>query len=311
MKNADYIKYGESYGESFMRYWNFNDLKKNRFYFYRDPKCWLPFYIVTDHTTECTVHAHEFIEIAILSCGTLEHKRFIPGEKIFTEQLTAGDIIAFMPGECHEFSQGKDNCALHNLDFSPELVDAVWSKLLTLPGLNRIIKERKTLHMTAGQQEHISAAILRLQQEFFQQQVGYELLLPGLLCDLLTQIGRIPLQQKQIPRNQHIVAATRYIQCNYRKPMTLDDIAQNAGVGRTYICRLFKEELNTSIWDYVNRTRIEQAKFHIQTAQNITIYEIAGKCGFEDSSYFARIFRKYEGISPREYIRKAAELPHK
>ena len=294
-----------------MRYWNFDDLKKNRSYFYRSPECWLPFYIVTDHTSECIVHAHQFIEIAILNCGTLEHKRFIPGEEVYCEQLTAGDIIAFMPGECHEFSQGKNSSILHNFDFSPELIAREWEKLVKLPGLDRIVRERKTLHIPAEQRERIFSAIQRIQKEFFQQQIGYELILPGLLCDLLTQIGRIPVQQEQTPRNPHIISAIKYIQRNYQKTITLDNIAQSAGVGRTYLCRLFKEELNTSVWDYVNRTRIEQAKFYIQTAQNITVYEIAARCGFEDSSYFARIFRKYEGISPREYIRRNQGSPHK
>ena len=288
-----------------MRYWNFDDLKKNRSYFYRSPECWMPFYVVTDHTSECAVHAHEFIEIAILTCGTLEHKRFLPGEEVFTELLTAGDIIAFMPGECHEFHHGKDNAILHNLDFSVDLIAPIWEKLVELPGFHRIIKQRQTLHMPSEIQERISASILRLQQEFFQQQPGYELILPGLLCDLLTQIGRISLHQTQTPRSRHIIAVTKYIKRNYQKMITLDDIAQNAGISKNYICCLFREELNTNIWDFINQTRIEQAKFYIQTAQNMAIYEIAEKCGFNDSGYFARIFRKYEGVSPREYMRKA------
>lgn len=287
-----------------MRHWNFNDLKKNRYYFYQSPECWLPFYIVTDYTSGCEVHSHEFIEIAILSCGTLEHKRFIPGEEVFTEQLSAGDIVAFMPGECHEFSGTKGSTALHNLDFSAELIAPVWEKLLAFPGFDTLIKKRKTLHVPPEIQERIFSAILRMQQEFFQQQAGYELILPGLLCDLLTQIGRISPKQLQAPHNRHIAAAERYIKRNYKNRMTLNDIAQNAGVSRTYICRLFQEDLNISVWDFVNKTRIEQAKFYIQTAQNMAIYEIASLCGFEDSSYFARIFRKHEGISPREYMQK-------
>lgn len=294
-----------------MRCWKFNDLKKNRSHFYRDPECWLPFYVVTDHSSDCAVHCHEFIEIAILTGGTLEHKRFIAGEEVFTEQLTAGDIVAFMPGEYHEFSQGKEKTTLHNLDFSPEIIAPAWEKLIQLPGLDDIIKKRRTLRMPPEIQERISSSILRLQQEFFQQQTGYDIILPGLLCDLLAQIGRISQHKIPISSNQHISAAIKFIQQNYNDMLSLDDIARSAGVSRTYLCWLFKEELSTSVWDFVNKTRIEQAKFYIQTAQNIALYEIAERCGFEDSSYFARIFRKYEGVSPREYMHKAQSMTFK
>lgn len=293
-----------------MKCWNFRELKNERAYFYRDQSLWLPFYILTDHSNGSTVHTHEFIEIPIIRQGTLQHRRFQAGEDALEQQLSAGDILGFLPGERHEFNGENNDAVLDNLDFSPEIFGSAWHELLKLPGLDALFNRRQTLHASPAELEQITHLVLRIQQEFFHQQPGYELNLPGLLTDLLIKIGRLPLRQENVISNVHINAAVQYIRKHYAQKITLDNIARASGVGRTYLCRLFQENMAMSVWDFVNRTRIEQAKFHIQTTHNIAVYEIAAACGFEDSSYFARLFRKIEGVSPRGYIQQIHRSNH-
>jgi len=52
--------------------------------------------------------------------------------------------------------------------------------------------------------------------------------------------------------------------------------------------------------DYLNQTRMTHAKSLLQMTQ-LSIQEVAARCGFNDSSYFCRIFKKYSGLSPIQY----------
>ena len=64
-----------------------------------------------------------------------------------------------------------------------------------------------------------------------------------------------------------------------------------------------------NLFDIINKKRLEKAKEYIR--QGNKIYEIAQKVGFDDVSYFSRVFRKYEGCSPREYEKKLQEEKRK
>ena len=64
-----------------------------------------------------------------------------------------------------------------------------------------------------------------------------------------------------------------------------------------------------SLWDFLHRVRIENAKFYLQTTSDARIGEVAAGCGFENNSYFAKVFKKIEGVSPREYLEKIRSQP--
>lgn len=91
-----------------------------------------------------------------------------------------------------------------------------------------------------------------------------------------------------------------YIELNYGEKITLRDLAAHIHLCEEECCRLFKSVMNMSIFDYIQEYRIKKAcKFLAETKFSIT--EIACMVGYNDSNYFSKTFRKYEGISPREY----------
>ena len=67
-----------------------------------------------------------------------------------------------------------------------------------------------------------------------------------------------------------------------------------------YLCRFFKDYTSRTPIDYINNLRIEAA-CHELTSGDMTITEAAIECGFNDISYFSKMFKKYKGITPREY----------
>lgn len=95
----------------------------------------------------------------------------------------------------------------------------------------------------------------------------------------------------------------RFIEENYSERLTLEDIANEVHVNKAYLNRTFKAQTGENLFEYINRLKIKKAKIYIKK-YNKKIYEVAQLLGFEDTAYFSRIFKKYEGISPKEYEKK-------
>lgn len=91
-----------------------------------------------------------------------------------------------------------------------------------------------------------------------------------------------------------------YIKSNYRKHMSLEDIAASTYLSKTYLSSLFKKETGYSISEYINIVRIDRSK-SLLMEENMSIIEIANLCGFEDQSYFTKVFKHIVGITPKKY----------
>ena len=92
----------------------------------------------------------------------------------------------------------------------------------------------------------------------------------------------------------------KYIEENLDKKLCLNDIAVSVHMNKSYISRMFKEKMGENLFDYINKRKIEKAKILIKN-NVLRMYEIALSVGMEDTAYFSRVFKKYEGISPSEY----------
>ena len=91
-----------------------------------------------------------------------------------------------------------------------------------------------------------------------------------------------------------------YIEKNYSKKITLNDIAEELHANSSYLSRLYKKESGQNLFDVILKKRIEKAKVYMETTDR-KIYEISQSVGFDDTGYFSRIFKRYTGVSPKEY----------
>jgi len=94
--------------------------------------------------------------------------------------------------------------------------------------------------------------------------------------------------------------ARRYIMENYYKPLTIEDVAQQLFVSPSHLSRLFREQLDCTVNDYLTRVRIEKA-VEIISKPEYSIEQVARAVGFQSQSYFAKVFRKYLGVTPLVY----------
>ena len=105
--------------------------------------------------------------------------------------------------------------------------------------------------------------------------------------------------ENRIDPSETVARVSGYIEENYGKDISLLDIARFAGMTTSYLCRLFKKETNTTVNACLTRIRIEKSKELLETDESIA--DVAKKCGFSDQSYFTKVFRQTEGMTPLKY----------
>lgn len=94
-----------------------------------------------------------------------------------------------------------------------------------------------------------------------------------------------------------------YIAINYGDNILIEDMAAQADLSTSHFSRLFKQTIGQSPYQFLMFYRIEQAKKMLDNP-NALMIDIAMDCGFSDQAHFSRVFRKIEGITPKQYRRK-------
>ncbi|MFB3896390.1 MAG: PocR ligand-binding domain-containing protein [bacterium] len=123
------------------------------------------------------------------------------------------------------------------------------------------------------------------------------------LIKLLDRFSAQVYEKRNIEKIKVISEALDYIRKKSTTPLTLSEVANRVHRSPFYLSHLFKEQLDTTFSDYLNLARIEKAKQLMQNHE-LSLAEIAQSVGFTDQSYFGRIFKREEGITPAKYRKK-------
>jgi len=101
--------------------------------------------------------------------------------------------------------------------------------------------------------------------------------------------------------------AVTYIAAHYMEKFTLHELATKLFVSDSYLSKLFRQELNSNFTDYLNRTRIDHST-ELMRNTDLSILEISGMVGFDDQSYFTKVFKRALGETPKQYRKKIHNL---
>lgn len=109
------------------------------------------------------------------------------------------------------------------------------------------------------------------------------------------------IQGKREEKSTDVIkVAGKYIQDNYSKDISLDDVSRVVGISPYYFSKIFKEETGVNFIEYLTNIRIERAKELLATS-DMSMKEICSMCGYPDPNYFSRTFKKNVGVTPTEY----------
>lgn len=107
---------------------------------------------------------------------------------------------------------------------------------------------------------------------------------------------------KKISSEHLIQKAKQYIDNNYYKDISLDDVADQIFLNPIYFSRFFKQQTGENFIDYLTKVRMEKA-IELLKQNRYKAYEIGEKVGYKNSRYFSRVFKQYTGCTTKEYVR--------
>ncbi|MCR5656940.1 MAG: response regulator [Butyrivibrio sp.] len=97
-----------------------------------------------------------------------------------------------------------------------------------------------------------------------------------------------------------IKTSKRYIEENFAKDISLDDVSRVVNISPYYFSKIFKEESGLNFIEYLTNIRIDKAK-ELLLNSDYSMKEICSMCGYTDPNYFSRSFKKNVGVTPTEY----------
>lgn len=244
-------------------------------------------------TVMTNAHFHNFHELYFLEHG---RTKYFIGNKIYF--LEEGDM-AFIPnGVFHKTSNEEDQLVeRHILGFSDTLVGEHY-----LPYVEQL-KQYNYVKFPSEHIHRITEIIRKISHEERHKQEGYLEMQKLYLRQMLILISRFRLadsQEDASALHNIIQDSVTYISKNVGDDLSLHTLAKKYNVSPNYFSKQFKSLTGIGLNEYINIARITAAeKLLIKTNKPIT--EVALECGFNDSNYFAAVFKKLKGVTPKKY----------
>lgn len=108
------------------------------------------------------------------------------------------------------------------------------------------------------------------------------------------------LSEPTLRHNDVIIHTIDYIRQNYMTKITLESAAAHVFLSPSYLSKIFKEEIGLNFNNYLNKVRIEHAK-RLLLNDNVDLISIAALVGYEDQSYFSKVFKRITGVTPKKF----------
>lgn len=267
----------------------------------------IAFYHVDEHHPRYNMpfHWHKEMEIIHILQGTLHI--YLDDTELFASR---GDILLIEEGIIHGGTPDHCayECAVFDLTALLAHTDACkrYFRLIT----RHLIRLNQYFPAAQPDAERLRQSVVRLFDAIRYPHAGSELLTLGALyaffgCifeqEYYVQISLTPRQTHK--KMDQLKPVLEYIDNNYAAPITLSDLSRIAGMSPKYFCRYFRAAIHRTPMDYLNYYRVERACQLLSTTE-LPITEVAYRCGFNDSSYFVKTFKKYMGTTPKQYALK-------
>lgn len=249
-------------------------------------------------------HWHKEIEIALVYQGKMKYK---VNEKEYT--IAEGDCLFINANALHMgWSIGNEPCVYHAMTMDPSILCQEKSELrgkYVDPVLDCTALTSLLIRPEQDWQMKLISNLKEIDAIYQTKSCCYEFeVISGIIkfWSLLYQNINSFLGQQNMP-NKNVVwlkMILNFIHENYASGISLDDIARSANISKSECSHFFKQYMRESPFDYLLQYRIEKSlPLLLYEDKNIT--ESALAVGFPNSSYYTEIFKRYKGVTPREY----------
>ncbi|MEP0132849.1 MAG: helix-turn-helix domain-containing protein [Eudoraea sp.] len=191
------------------------------------------------------------------------------------------------------------NCATHWT--AHELFKQKYPAVNLIP--ESIICEDNGIYSSGGAYSILNFALYLIERFFGRETAIWTSKISEIEFDRVSQSEFIIFSGQKEHSDEPIKMAQEYIENNFEHKLNVETIAESVHLnGRSFLRRFKKATSNTPL-EYIQRVRIESAKKRLESTTN-TILEVMFSIGYNDEKAFRNIFKKYSGLSPKEYQRK-------
>ena len=167
----------------------------------------------------------------------------------------------------------------------------------------KIIVEDNGIYSSGGAYSILNFTLYLIERYFGRETAIWCSKLSEIEFDRVSQNEFIIFNGQKEHSDEPIKEAQLFIEKNYEKKLNIDAIAQQVHLnGRSFLRRFKKATANTPL-EYVQRVKVEAAKKKLETTTQ-TILEVMYEIGYHDEKAFRKVFKKYSGVSPKEYQKK-------
>lgn len=247
-------------------------------------------------------HCHDYYELYFLIDG--QRNYFINDQ---TYQVSSGDLVLINRSELHKTLDAGSQ------EHRRFLVNMMPAALTVWPDLDKLmsaifISGRPVVRLQGQAADQIRLLAEQLIRQMSQPELGLEIMLQGLLMQLLVCLARY--RQSTSPSEVGLTSVThrktgeivRYINQHYQQPLSLGILAQKYFVSPCHLSRLFRAGTGFSLVEYINAVRIREAQKMLRQT-DWPVIRIAEQSGYGSVAHFGRMFRTITGIPPLTYRR--------
>lgn len=257
-------------------------------------------------------HWHDELEVLVIETGTARVS--VNGTDYTARQ---GEGFFINSGALHGvWNKEPEPCYLQSVVFHPRLVGGSVDSILWQKYLGPLLSDpcRSCIHFINMQEweKAASKAIQAAWESCVSETAGFEFEVREQLSKLIFLLSqncpaaeRKP-SEKAMRDGERIKIMLQYIQEHYNGELTLAKIAKSASVSENECLRCFRSMIGSTPIQYVRQVRVQKAT-DLLISTNRKISDIGAECGFQEMSYFAKIFRELKGCTPGEFRRKIAE----
>lgn len=267
-----------------------------------------PFFIqYGEHKESLYLHSHDnFSELVIVLNGSAEH--IVDGEYYHIQK---GDVFVISDETEHGYTDTID-FRICNIMFRKSFLNLSELDIAEAPGFQALFilephcsrKKHFSSRLKLGINEfiHINQIVERLYQEYNRKQSGWKTMVKSDFFKLVVFLSRLYDFEKITDETGIIklACAIAYIEKNYTETLSVSDLAKLSNYSERQFIRLFKETFGCIPMKYITNLRMQKSR-ELLRKSNLSIAEVASRCGYNDSNYFSRMFKKYNAVTPSEY----------
>lgn len=262
-------------------------------------------------------HWHQEMEINIVKSGSALFKI---GEDTVT--VNEGDAVVINADRIHSIIPANDNdCIIVSVLFSPDYIFGSKDSFVTTkyrePISNNYDFPFMVVKKDAASHKAALECINQIVNDNLAKSYGYELITKGSLSKLWIWLLSVKNESRKkvlasVIDEERVKNSILYIHDHYADNLTLESLAENVNLSKSECCRCFKRAAGLTPFEYIMKHRVYVAAMKMQRGDKEAqaINDLAVLVGFNNASYFNKVFRKYIGMTPTAY-RDIIKLTHR